>query len=162
MARRRDAATPALRVVEQAGVEHAVHAYPHDPAVASYGEEAASALGVAARRVLKTLCVEADGELCVAVVPVADRLDLKAVATALGAKRARMADPERAQRVTGYVVGGIAPLGQRRRLRTVVERRALEEATVFVSAGRRGLEIELPPAALVELTDATTAALTRS
>lgn len=154
-------ATPALRAVQQAGVAHTVHRYDHDPDAGSYGQEAADVLGVDPGRVLKTLVAEVDGTLCVAVVPVSHQLDLKALATALGGKRAAMADQQKAQRATGYVLGGISPLGQRQRLRTVVDSSALEHATVHVSAGRRGLEVELAPADLVRLTAAVTAPLAR-
>lgn len=165
------AATPALAVVEAAGVWHQVHRFRHDPSAESYGHEAAAALAVEPERVLKTLCVVVDGELCVAVVPVCDRLDLKRAAAALGGGRADLADPTQAERATGYVVGGISPLGQRRSLRTVLEETVLEEtvlergttawSTIFVSAGRRGLELELAPADLVRLTRATTAPISR-
>lgn len=163
MARRSDRreATPALKAVTAAGVEHVAHRYEHDPAVTDYGDEAARALGVEAARIFKTLVADVDGELCVAVVPVPSRLDLKALAAALGGKRAALADPDRAQRITGYVLGGISPLGQKRRLRTVVDASAASWPTVHVSAGRRGLEVELAPDDLVRLTDAVLAPLTR-
>lgn len=161
MARPRSAATPALRALAAAGVEHVVHAYEHDAGVAAaaggYGAEAAAALGVDAARVLKTLVVSVDGELAVAVVPVDGRVDLKAAAAALGGRRASMADPERAQRSTGYVVGGISPLGQRRALPTVLDAAAAAHPTVLVSAGQRGLDVELAPADLVRLTGAVVA-----
>ncbi|MFD0562545.1 Cys-tRNA(Pro) deacylase [Kitasatospora saccharophila] len=138
-----------------------MHEYAHDPAAASYGAEAAEAMGVPPDRVFKTLLAEADGALAVAVVPVSGQLDLKALAAALGTKRAVMADPAAAERSTGYVVGGISPLGQRRRLRTVVDSGALAHPTVFVSAGKRGAEVELAPADLVRLTAALTAPIAR-
>jgi Cys-tRNA(Pro)/Cys-tRNA(Cys) deacylase len=143
------------------GVPFTIHAYDHDPAAPSYGLEAAEALGVAADRVFKTLLADVDGRLAVGVVPVSGELDLKALAAAVGGKRATLAEPAAAERATGYVVGGISPLGQRKRLPTVVDQSALEFPTVFVSAGRRGLEVELAPADLVRLTGATTAPIRR-
>ena len=151
------APTPAFASLQRAGVPHTPHTYVHDPRVDGYGIEAAEALDVAPARVLKTLMVQVDGELVVAVVPVAGRLDLKAVAAALGAKRAQMADPEVAQRATGYVLGGISPFGQRQPHRTVVDSSASTHDTVFVSGGRRGLEIELSPQDLVSSTGAVEA-----
>lgn len=153
--------TPATVALTRAGAEFTLHAYSHDPDAASYGEEAAAALGVSADRVFKTLLADVDGVLTVGVVPVAGKLDLKALAAAVGGKRAAMADPAAAERATGYVVGGISPLGQKKRLPTVVDATAPAYPTVFVSAGRRGLEIELAPAVLVELTGARTAAIGR-
>jgi Cys-tRNA(Pro)/Cys-tRNA(Cys) deacylase len=153
--------TPATVALKAAGVEFALHAYSHDPAAASYGEEAAQALGVAPDRVFKTLVAEVDGTLTVGVVPVTGQLDLKALAAAVGGKRAAMADPAAAERTTGYVRGGISPLGQRKQLATVVDDSALLHPTVYVSAGRRGLEVELTPQALVSLTAAVTAAIGR-
>jgi Cys-tRNA(Pro)/Cys-tRNA(Cys) deacylase len=149
--------TPAVVVLTAAGVRFTEHAYEHDPGVASYGLEAAEVLGLPAVQVLKTLLVAVDGRLVVAVVPVAGRLDLKAVAAAAGGKRAAMADPAVAERATGYVVGGISPLGQRRRHPTVVDESALVHDTVYVSGGRRGLDLGLDPADLVRLTDAVVA-----
>lgn len=154
--------TPATVALTAAGTWFRLHPYAHEAGTTSYGEEAAAALGLAPERVLKTLLVDVDGELCVGVVPVAGRLDLKAVASALGGRRARMADPAVAERSTGYVVGGISPLGQRRRLRTVVDATALDHPTVYCSAGRRGLDVELRPDDLVALTDAVVAAVSRS
>ncbi|WP_380284714.1 Cys-tRNA(Pro) deacylase [Kitasatospora purpeofusca] len=153
--------TPATVALETAGVPFTVHSYEHDPAAASYGGEAAEALGVPAERVFKTLVADVDGVLTVGVVPVAGQLDLKALASAVGGKRAAMADPAAAERSSGYVLGGISPLGQRRPLRTVVDAGALTHPTVFVSAGRRGLEVELSPADLVALTGARTAPIAR-
>ncbi len=145
----------------RAGVPFTLHQYAHDPAVASYGDEAAAALGLDPRRVLKTLVAVVDGELTVAVVPVAAQLDLKGLAAAAGGKRAALAPVADAERATGYVAGGISPLGGRRRLPTMVDASALDHPTVFVSAGRRGLEIELAPADLIRLTGALTAPLAR-
>ncbi|MFD9443985.1 Cys-tRNA(Pro) deacylase [Streptomyces sp. NPDC060006] len=154
--------TPATVALTAAGVEFTVHAYAHDPAHPSYGEEAAEAMGVSPDRVFKTLVADVDGELTVAVVPVAGSLDLKALAAAVGGKRAAMADPAAAERTTGYVRGGISPLGQRRRLRTVLDASAGGHATICVSAGRRGLEVELAPDDLVKLTDAVLAPVGRA
>ena len=158
--------TPATRIARQAGVAVTVHEYVgHDDGGATsgagYGAEAAAALGIEADRVLKTLVIDLAGALAVGVVPVARQLDLKAVAAALGGKHAQLADPAAAERATGYVRGGISPLGQRRRLPTVIDSSALEHPTVFVSAGRRGLEIEIAPQDLVRLTGAATAAVSR-
>ncbi|MBZ4318883.1 Cys-tRNA(Pro) deacylase [Streptomyces huiliensis] len=154
--------TPAVVALEKAGVPFSLHAYTHDPASASYGEEAADALGVDPARVFKTLVADVDGTLTVAVVPVSGSLDLKALAAAVGGKRAAMADPAAAERTTGYVRGGISPLGQRKRLPTAVDASALTYSTIHVSAGRRGLEVELEPGALVELTGAKVAEIARA
>ncbi|MFR9726427.1 Cys-tRNA(Pro) deacylase [Streptomyces sp. MS19] len=164
MARKRQAAsggTPATVAAARAGVAFTLHAYAHDPAAASYGGEAAEALGADPLRVFKTLVADVDGALTVALVPVSGQLSLKALASAVGGKRAAMADPAAAERTTGYVRGGISPLGQRRRLPTVVDASAAGHPTVFVSAGRRGLEIELAPADLIALTGALTAPIAR-
>lgn len=158
--RRAAGATPAVRACEAAGVEVTLHPYRHDPRTSAFGEEVVAALGVAPDRVFKTLVVEVDGAHVVAVLPVPGRLDLKALAAAAGGKRARMADPADAERLTGYVVGGIAPLGQRRALPTVLDTSALAHDRILVSAGRRGLQMELAPQDLVALTGATVAALT--
>ncbi|MFP5345732.1 MAG: Cys-tRNA(Pro) deacylase [Actinomycetes bacterium] len=161
MAKTKAGKTPATAALDSADVPYRVHGYEHDAAAVrgglGYGEEAARALGVDAARVFKTLVTSVDGAMVVAIVPVRARLDLKAVAMAAGGKRAEMADPAAAQRVTGYVVGGISPLGQRRRLPTVVDASVLDHETVYVSAGRRGLDIELAPDDLVRLTKATAA-----
>ncbi|RMB87251.1 Cys-tRNA(Pro) deacylase [Streptomyces shenzhenensis] len=154
--------TPATVALAAAGVAHTVHAYEHDPAHPSYGEEAAEALGVSADRVFKALVADVDGTLTVAVVPVAGSLDLKALASAVGGKRATMADPALAERTTGYVRGGISPLGQRKKLRTVLDESASAHATVCVSAGRRGLEVELSPGDLAALTGAVRAPIGRA
>ena len=158
--------TPAIRAAERARVAHRVLSYEHDPAAPAYGPEAAAALGLDPRQVFKTLVVAVEGgaraELAVAVVPVSSQLDLKAMADALGAKRVALAEPAAAERTTGYVVGGISPLGQRKALRTVVDASALEWPEVFVSAGRRGLEIALAPSDLVRVTGAHIAPVSRS
>jgi Cys-tRNA(Pro)/Cys-tRNA(Cys) deacylase len=160
--------TRALDELRRAGVAHAVHEYePAEPsgrardARPHYGEAAAAALGVDPRRIHKTLVASLDGRLVVAVVPVAAELDLKALADALGGRKAAMADPAEAERATGYVRGGISPLGQRRRLPTVIDAAALDWPTIHVSAGRRGLQVELAPADLVRLTAAVTAPIAR-
>ncbi|MDH2389929.1 Cys-tRNA(Pro) deacylase [Streptomyces sp. HNM0663] len=153
--------TPATAALTAAGVDFTLHAYDHDPAAASYGEEAAEALGVGPERVFKTLVAEVDGELTVAVVPVAGQLDLKALAAAAGGKRATMADPVAAERTTGYVRGGISPLGQRKSLPTVLDATASAHPTICVSAGRRGLEAELAPGDLATLTKAVLAPIAR-
>ena len=154
--------TPATVALTAAGVAYTVHAYEHDPSHPSYGEEAAEAMNVSPDRVFKTLVAEVDGELTVAVVPVAGSLDLKALAAAVGGKRATMADPTAAERTTGYVRGGISPLGQRKKLRTVLDSSASAHPTICVSAGRRGLEVELSPNDLTKLTEATSAPIARA
>jgi Cys-tRNA(Pro)/Cys-tRNA(Cys) deacylase len=159
--KQRSGATPAIVALEQAGAVFSVHAYEHDPSAASYGEEAAQALGRDPGQVFKTLVAEVDGALTVAIVPVSGSLDLKALASAVGGKRAVMADPAAAERATGYVRGGISPLGQRRRLPTALDVSAHALETICVSAGRRGLEVELSPADLVSLTDAVVAPIAR-
>ncbi len=159
MARRSAGGTPATTALTQAGVTFSLHAYAHGDGVSSFGEEAAAALGVDRERIFKTLVVDAGGELIVAVVPVARQLDLKAAAAAVGAKKVGMADPAAAARSTGYVVGGISPLGQRTRLRTLVDASASDFDTILISAGRRGLDVELAPEELIRLTGAVVCAL---
>ncbi|MPY60788.1 Cys-tRNA(Pro) deacylase [Streptomyces spongiae] len=154
--------TPATVTLTSAGVDFTVHSYEHDPSHPSYGEEAAEAMGVSPDRVFKTLVADVDGALVVAVVPVAGSLDLKALASAVGGKRAAMADPAMAERTTGYVRGGISPLGQRKRLRTVLDASAGAHDTICVSAGRRGLEVELAPEDLLKLTEAVSAPIARA
>ena len=151
--------TPATAALAAAGVPFVLHPYAHDPAAASYGMEAAEALGIEPGRVFKTLVVEVEGRLAVAVVPVSGNLDLKSVAAALGAKKAAMADPQAAERRTGYVLGGISPLGQRQPSPTVLDESALGFDAILVSGGRRGLDIELAPADLIRLTKAAVAAI---
>lgn len=148
-------ATPATRVLDDAGVLHTLHSYDHDPANRHFGEEAAAALGVDPLRIFKTLVVDAGSgrpSLAVAVVPVAGQLDLKALAIALGVKKVELADPAAASRSSGYLVGGISPIGQKAPLPTVIDETADLFDTVFVSAGRRGLQVELAPADLVRIT----------
>lgn len=151
------AGTPATTLLAQQKVVHTLHPYDHDPRAEGYGEQAAAALGVSSERLFKTLVAKVDGKLVCAVVPVSGHLDLKALARAVSGKRAAMADPTAAQRATGYVLGGISPLGQRSRLPVVVDASAEEFETIFVSAGRRGLQVELMPADLLRLTSARTA-----
>jgi Cys-tRNA(Pro)/Cys-tRNA(Cys) deacylase len=161
MAKRSGAATQAIAALQRDGVAHTLHSYRHDATAHSrglaYGLEAARALGIAADRIYKTLLAEVDGELTVAILPVNTQLDLKALATAAGGKRAAMADPAAAEKATGYVVGGISPLGQRRRLATVLDVSASAKPTILVSAGRRGLDVELAPSDLCRLTRAVSA-----
>jgi Cys-tRNA(Pro)/Cys-tRNA(Cys) deacylase len=151
------AQTPAIAAAEQAGIRFALHAYEHDPRTESYGLEAAERLGLDPARVFKTLVVDRDGVLTVAILPVAAQLDLNALG-----KRTALADGAKAERATGYVLGGISPLGQRRALPTIVDASALEHQTIHVSAGRRGLEIELSPVDLVRLTNAEVKPVARS
>ncbi|MET8768695.1 Cys-tRNA(Pro) deacylase [Streptomyces sp. NPDC004658] len=159
--KQQSAGTPATVALTAAGVDFTVHAYDHDPSHPSYGEEAAEAMGVSPDRVFKTLVADVDGSLVVGVVPVAGSLDLKALAAAVGGKRATMADPALAERTTGYVRGGISPLGQRKKLPTVIDGSAESHPTICVSAGRRGLEVELAPGDLAKLTDALLAPIGR-
>ena len=161
MARKSAGGTPATVALTRAGISFTLHEYDHDPRAESFGLEAAEALDLDPARVLKTLMATVDGRLAVAVVPVSGQLDLKALARALGGSRAAMAERAAAERATGYVVGGISPVGQRRRHPTVLDASALEHPTVFVSAGRRGLDLEIAPADLVRVTDATTAPVGR-
>ena len=167
------AGTPATLALTRAGVAYTTHAYDHDAdgtrslrrsrseRLEGYGLEAATALGLDPATVFKTLLADVDGELVVAVVPVDGQLDLKALAAALGAKRAAMAEPAVAERVTGYLVGGISPIGQKRRLRTVLDASADDHPTVYISGGRRGLDVGLSPVDLARVTGATRAAIAR-
>ena len=149
--------TPATALLAREKVSHTLHPYPHDPRSDAFGEEAATALDVPPDRLFKTLIASVDGRLVCAVVPVAGRLDLKALAAAVGAKRATMAEPAAASRATGYVVGGISPLAQKTRLPVVIDESASRYPTVFVSAGKRGLQVELTPSDLARLTSAVLA-----
>ncbi len=153
----RKAGTPALQALLRAGVAHTVHEYEHDPRAESFGLEAANALGYPVERVFKTLIAADERYRAVGIVPVDVNLDLKALATALGRKKLTMADPTLAERTTGMIVGGISPIGQKRPLPTVVDSSALDHETILVSGGRRGLDVELAPSALIELTGAATA-----
>ncbi|SFL95488.1 Cys-tRNA(Pro) deacylase [Marinobacter zhejiangensis] len=154
--------TPGIDTARKAKVSHSIHEYSHDPSSESYGSEAAEKMGVDPRRVFKTLVVSIDGKkLAVGVVPVTAMLSMKRIAKAAGGKKATMADPAEVQRTTGYVLGGVSPLGQKKRLKTFIDESAAGFDTLFVSAGRRGLEIELAPADLQKLTGARLAALTQ-
>ncbi|MGW9184980.1 Cys-tRNA(Pro) deacylase [Agromyces sp. NPDC055661] len=154
MAKRADASagTPATVALTRAGVAFTAHAYEHDPRTAAYGLEAAEKLSIDPDRVFKTLLANVDGALAVGIVPVAQQLDLKALAQALGGKRAEMADPAVAERRTGYVVGGISPIGQKTALPTVLDESAILCETILVSGGRRGLDLELAPDDLLAVT----------
>jgi Cys-tRNA(Pro)/Cys-tRNA(Cys) deacylase len=149
--------TPATAALTRAKVPFVVHTYDHDPRADNFGTEAATALGIDGRRIFKTLIATVDGALLCAVVPVAGHLDLKALARAVGGKKAAMADPSAAQRATGYVLGGISPVGHRAALPVCVDASALEFDTILCSGGRRGLQIELAPRDLIRLTDASVA-----
>lgn len=147
--------TPAVALLRKRGVAHEVHAYEHDPDTPSFGLEAAEKLGVEPGRVFKTLVVKLDdGRLAVGIVPVSGQLNLKRMAQACGARKAAMADPDAVRRATGYVLGGVSPLGQKKRLATVLDASAAGFDTVYVSAGKRGLDVELAPADLRQLLDA--------
>ena len=155
--------TPALDLLKKVRAEHRIHSYEHDPKAASYGLEAAEKLSLDPAQVFKTLLASSEkGELLVAVVPVVGSLDLKALAHAAGVKKVEMADPAAAQRSTGYLLGGISPLGQKQRLRTFIDVSAEPFATIFVSAGRRGLEVELAAAVLAEHTQGKFAPIGRA
>ena len=151
------APTPAIAALIRAKVVHTLHPYEHDPRSTAFGDEVVAALGQDPARVFKTLVAAVDGTLTVAVVPVGAQLDLKALAAAAGGKRAAMAAVSDAERSSGYVAGGISPMGQRRALKTIVDSSAASFPTVFVSAGRRGLQVELAPADLVRVCRAGTA-----
>jgi Cys-tRNA(Pro)/Cys-tRNA(Cys) deacylase len=147
--------------LDRAGISYEVRTYQHDPAAESFGLEASQALGVPAERVFKTLLVETDKGLGVGIVPVDCLLDLKAIAAALGAKKATMADPGVAERVTGYVVGGISPVGQKKPLATVLDESATGHDTILVSGGKRGFDIELAPGDLLSVVRGSTAPIAR-
>lgn len=153
--------TPATVALVAAGIPFTAHTYAHDPTTTNYGLEAAHALALDPDRVFKTLLAEADGRLVVGIVPVTGMLDLKSLAAAVGAKRAHMADPAVAERKTGYVVGGISPLGQKTPLPTVLDETAALWDTIFVSGGRRGFDIELAPDDLLRLTGGQLADIAR-
>ncbi|MSQ94779.1 MAG: Cys-tRNA(Pro) deacylase [Gemmataceae bacterium] len=154
--------TPAVRLLELKGIAHRVHRYHHDPKAESFGEEAAAKLGVVPERVFKTLVAMIDGTIIVmAVLPVAARLDLKKLATAVGGKKAELADLKVAEKTTGYVVGGISPLGGRKSLPTFLDETAFLFESVFISAGQRGLQIEISPTELHALTNASTISLSK-
>jgi Cys-tRNA(Pro)/Cys-tRNA(Cys) deacylase len=153
--------TPATVALTAAGIAFEARAYDHDPRAASYGMEAAEALGADPARVFKTLLASLDGTLVVGIVPVSGQLDLKALARALGGSKAVMAEVAAAERATGYVAGGISPIGQRRAHPTVLDASALDHPTILVSGGRRGFDIELSPQDLVAVTGAVTASIGR-
>jgi Cys-tRNA(Pro)/Cys-tRNA(Cys) deacylase len=161
--------TPALAALGTAGIPHRLHEYEPGAAASGrerdrrprYGADTAAALGIDPARIFKTLVASIDGRLAIGIVPVSGELDLKALAGALGGRRAVMAEPAEAERATGYVVGGISPLGQRRRLPAVLDASALDQPTILVSAGRRGLQVELAPGDLARLTGATIASIAR-
>lgn len=147
--------TPAINAAKKAKVTYNVHEYAHDPAAQSYGLEAAEKLGIEPERVFKTLVAGSGKDMAVAILPVSKQLDLKLLAKALGVKKIAMAEIAAVERTTGYVVGGVSPLGQKKRLTTVIDATAQAHETMFVSAGRRGLEIELAPQDLARLTNAS-------
>ena len=150
--------TPGINLARKQKIAHTVHEYTHDPDSESYGQEAADKLGVPASRVFKTLVVSLDNKtLAVAVLPVSGMLSMKQIARAAGAKKATMAAPADVERATGYVLGGVSPLGQKKRLKTIIDVSAADYDTVYISAGRRGLEIELGPDDLKKLTNAVLA-----
>ncbi|MEY4024862.1 MAG: Cys-tRNA(Pro)/Cys-tRNA(Cys) deacylase YbaK [Actinomycetota bacterium] len=155
-------ATPAMVMLERSGIEFAVHTFDHDLVDSQelgYGRAAAHALGVEESRVFKTLLAQSEKSAVVAIVPVSAQLSLKALALVLGVKRCEMVPANDAQRITGYVVGGISPFGQKKKLFTVIDESALDLSTIFVSGGRRGLDIEVAPADLIRVLDAKTGAL---
>lgn len=154
-------ATPATMALSTAGIPFTAHEYAHDPGNSDFGREAADALSLDAAQVFKTLVTKVDGVLVVAIVPVSGRLDLRALAAAIGGKKAALADPRLAERKTGYVVGGISPIGQKMAHPTVLDETAELYDTVFVSGGQRGFDIELAPADLVRATGAVVAAIGR-
>jgi Cys-tRNA(Pro)/Cys-tRNA(Cys) deacylase len=153
------APTPAIAALTRAKVAHTLHAYHHDPRSTAFGDEVVAALGVDPHRVFKTLVAQVDGALTVGIVPVAAQLDLKALAAAVGGKKAAMAPVAAAERSSGYVAGGISPIGQRKPLRTVLDRSALAFPTIYVSAGKRGLQVELGPTDLTTVTAAVVAGI---
>jgi Cys-tRNA(Pro)/Cys-tRNA(Cys) deacylase len=153
--------TPATVALTRAGIAFTVHEYEHDPRAQSYGLEAAEALGLDPARVFKTLMATVDGKLTVGIVPVSGQLDLKALARAAGGSKAAMADVTAAERATGYVAGGISPIGQKRPHPTVIDETAMAFDTVYVSGGRRGLDLGIAPADLVRATDAVVAPISR-
>lgn len=153
--------TPATLALDRAGIRFRAHPYEHDPDAESFGLEAAEVLGVEPERVFKTLLADVDGALVVGIVPVTSRLHLKSLAAAVGGRKATMADPAVAERRTGYVVGGISPIGQKRTHTTVLDETAVLFDAIYVSGGRRGFDVELAPADLVRVTGATLADIAR-
>ncbi len=154
--------TPAINAAKKAKIKYTIHQYEHDPSAESYGEEAAVKLNVSSDRVFKTLVVSLENkELAVSIIPVSGKLNLKSFAAALGAKKATMANHKDTERVTGYVLGGISPLGQKKRLKTVIDESALNFETIYVSAGKRGLDIELSPEDLGSVIDSKFASIVK-
>lgn len=153
--------TPATKLLAERGVRHILRPYPHDPAAESFALEVCQALGAAPAQVFKTLVVETGNRLVVGMVPADTQLDLKALAATVGSKKAALADPDKVRRATGYVLGGVSPLGQKQTLPTVIDESALDQATILVSGGRRGLQVELSPTELIELTNARVAPIAR-
>jgi Cys-tRNA(Pro)/Cys-tRNA(Cys) deacylase len=154
--------TPAIKLLQQHKIPHTVREYDHDPASESYGREAAAKLGVPEVQVFKTLVVTLDGkEMVVGIIPVSALLSMKAIAKAAGGKKADMAAPKDVERTTGYVLGGVSPLGQKKKLRTVIDTSAQAFPTVYISGGRRGLDIELAPQDLAKLLNATFAEISQ-
>lgn len=161
MARKTPGGTPATAALDRLGIAYRIHTYAHDPSAPSFGLEAAEALGVEPARVFKTLLVDTDAGLAVGIVPVDAQLDLKAVASVLGRKKATMAAPAVAERSTGYVVGGISPIGQKRALPTLLDAGATAQETILVSGGKRGFDLELAPTDLLTATRGTLAPIAR-
>ena len=159
---KKSGSTPATVALANAGIPFTVHTYRHDPASSNYGIDAAQALGLEPSRVYKTLLISVDGTLVVAIVPVVGRLDLKAVATAVKGKKATMADQADAERASGYLLGAISPIGQKRPHTTILDESAIAFGAVYVSGGRRGMELEIAPADLIRMTGATTASIRRA
>jgi len=153
--------TPAVAIAKKAGIPYQLHEYSHDSQASSYGEEAADLLGLSPKQVFKTLVVSTSSktDLAVAIVPVSHQLNLKAVAKSLGVKKVAMADPAEAEKATGYILGGISPLGQKKRLPVVVDDSVTDFDTIYVSAGRRGLEIELKSDDLIKLCNSKVSAI---
>ena len=146
--------TPAIKLLKKQKIPHTIHEYKHDSSVHSYGEEAAQKMGVDPKSVFKTLVVQSDKMMAVGIVPVISTLNLKSMAKALGVKKVAMADPKNVENTTGYILGGVSPLGQKKRLKTLIDESAFEYESIFVSAGKRGLEVEVNPQDLEKLLQA--------
>ena len=146
--------TPAIKLLKKQKIPHTIHEYKHDSNAHSYGEEAAQKMGVDPKRVFKTLVVQSDKMMAVGIVPVTSTLNLKSMAKAQGVKKVAMADPKNVENTTGYILGGVSPLGQKKRLKTVIDESAFEFESIFVSAGKRGLEVEVDPKDLEKLLQA--------
>lgn len=154
--------TPAIQTLKKAGIKYQVHQYNHDSDCRAYGEEAVEKLGLNHDQVFKTLVAELDNkQLTVAVIPVSKMLDLKALAKGVGAKKAKMADKNDVERATGYILGGVSPIGQKKRLAAMLDSSAFQFSTIFISGGRRGLDIEISPQDLTDLIGATKVAITK-